>query len=87
MQSRLRPDREGLERHRHIRGDTILWFYTSYDGELRRHLIVAALDDPDGAATRYLDLGWRMVGDGHSCSRRDHDLCNIVFPVDGRFTY
>ena len=51
-----------------IRGDTIFWSYMSYDDDLRGHLIVAKLDDPDGAATRYLDLDRHMVGDDHSCS-------------------
>ena len=49
-----------------IRGDTIMWFYKDHDGESREHLIVAKLDDPDGAATRHLDLDWDAVGDDHT---------------------
>ena len=45
-----------------IRGDTIMWFYTDEDGETRDHLIVAKLDDPDGVATRHLDLDWDTEG-------------------------
>ena len=37
-----------------IRGGVILWSYADYDGELRQHLLVAKLDDPDGAATTHL---------------------------------
>lgn len=41
-----------------IRGDTIMWFYSDHDGESREHLIVAKLDDPNGAATRHFGLNW-----------------------------
>lgn len=68
-----------------IRGDTIMWFYTDGDGESRKCLIVAKLDDPDSTATKHFDLGWDAVGYCHAYSqRRRCSSCDAMFPVDTR---
>jgi len=50
-----------------IRGDAVLWFYAGYGSRLLQHLVVAKLDDPDGAATIHLlDLDLSAVRDDHA---------------------
>jgi hypothetical protein len=67
-----------------IRGDTIMWFYSDDDSRLQERLVVAKLSDPDGAATRYLDVDWGLVGNYHACPPSRYDLCDVIFPADTR---
>ena len=49
-----------------------MWIYTNLNGEAPEHLIVAKLDDPDGAAPIHLDLDWGEVGDDCAQFQRGH---------------
>lgn len=70
-----------------IRGDTVMWFYADQNGEYRKHLIVAKLDDPDSAATGRFDVNWGVVGDHPASSRSSRDLYDTVFPAGGDFPF